>query len=87
MDLYAYTNVVRCQAFQLMLSDKTKAWYRTLKSNTISSFSEFGKLFLSLLDKRRKQKTMAYMLTLQQGRDEFLKDLFNIFNLKKIKVT
>lgn len=65
MDLYACTNAIKCRAFQLTLIDKARAWYHILKPNTINSFMEFGKLFLSrFLTKRKKLKILTHLLIL-----------------------
>lgn len=41
MDLYTYTDTIRCRAFQLTLSDKARAWYHKLKPNKINSLPKF----------------------------------------------
>lgn len=71
MDLNTYTNVVRCCAFQLVLIDKVRVWYHTLKSSTIYSFIQFGRHFLSYFSaKRRRKKNLAHLLALHQGNEE-----------------
>lgn len=87
MDFYAYSDVIKCQTFQLTLTDKTRVRYQTLKPSTISSFIKFGKHFLAqLFAKRRRPKKLAHMITLQHDKDESLKYLYNRFNIGKIQV-
>jgi hypothetical protein len=72
---------VACRAFPLTLSGNARDWYRRLPSKSIQNFDEFGKIFLTqFMAGIVRRKPAGILMSVQQGRDESLKEFLQRFN-------
>jgi len=62
-------------------------WFRRLPLGLVDSFEELGREFLGqFMVARVPKKPSGYLLTLQQGSSETLKDFMACFNSKRMTV-
>ena len=62
-----------------------KDWFEGLDPKSVDSFKTLGWLFLTqFLAMQKRRKNSAYMLCLQQGKDESLKDYMLRFNWEEL---
>jgi hypothetical protein len=65
----------------LTLKTVAKDWFEGLDPKFVDNFKTLGCLFLVV---RKFKKNLAYLLSLQQGKDKLLKDYMLRFNREKL---
>jgi hypothetical protein len=85
MDLHGTLGEVVCRAFPLTLLGRARDWYRRLPSRSVSSFDDFGKMFLTqFMAGIVRKKPGGSLMSLHQGCDESLKDFLLRFNQERL---
>jgi hypothetical protein len=85
IDLHRTLKKVACRAFPLSLSGNARDWFRKLSPNSISNFDELSKMFLmQFMAGRVRRKPSGSLMSLHQGPDESLKNLFMSFNQARL---
>jgi hypothetical protein len=85
LELQGTPDEVSCRAFPLTLSGNAKDWYRRLPPKSIRNFDEFGKMFLTqFMAGIVRRKPAGTLMSLQQGRDESLKEFLQRFNQARL---
>ncbi|XP_077212778.1 uncharacterized protein LOC143847866 [Tasmannia lanceolata] len=88
MEFKGANDITKCGAFSSYLKRGANSWYGRLKSNSISSFRELGREFVTYFANSRPQKKPADSLfTLRQGKEETLRSFIGRFRaeLSQIK--
>ncbi|XP_057976092.1 uncharacterized protein LOC131163517 [Malania oleifera] len=76
-----------CRAFATTLKGTARDWYRTLRPESIGSFSDMEQLFTShFLSSRRVAKTTGHLMSMAQGEHETLKDFMHRFNTATLEI-
>jgi hypothetical protein len=76
---------VACRAFPLPLSGNARDWYRRLPPKFIQNFDEFGKMFITqFMVGIVRRKPAGTLMSIQQRRDESLKEFLQRFNQAKL---
>jgi len=76
---------VACRAFPLTLSGNARDWYRRLPLKSIQNFDEFGKMFITqFMAGIVRRKPAGTLISIQQGRDESLKEFLQRFNQARL---
>ena len=65
--LHGTPDEIACIAFLLTLREVAKNWFTGLPSKSVGTFKELGRLAT-----RKRKKSVTYLLTLCQGKDETL---------------
>ncbi|XP_058111138.1 uncharacterized protein LOC131254150 [Magnolia sinica] len=87
MQIHTTTDVMMCRGFSITLTGSARSWYRQLKPNSISSFADLSRLFLTqFISGKRSQKPNTHLLTIKQGPKESLKDYIARFNKEVLQV-
>jgi hypothetical protein len=81
--LHGTLDEIACRAFPLTLKTLAKDWFEGLDPKFVDNFKTLGCLFLVV---RKFKKNLAYLLSLQQGKDKLLKDYMLRFNREKLTV-
>ncbi|XP_043702532.1 uncharacterized protein LOC122652752 [Telopea speciosissima] len=80
-------NVVSCRSFPTSLKGPTVLWFTKLKPNSIRSFIELARAFVSRFLSSVKQKKMAAnLLTVKQRPDESIWDYISRFNGEALEI-
>jgi hypothetical protein len=86
IDLHATTDEIACRAFPLTLEGSAQEWFGGLPANSIDSFEDLAKTFLTqFLASKKRKNTLQYMLALRQGETESLKDYLQRFNKERVE--
>lgn len=73
--LHTTPDEVACQAFPLTLSGNARKWFQGLASDSVDTFKDLARIFLTqFLGSRERKKPSGYLLTLHQREGESLKD-------------
>jgi hypothetical protein len=84
VSLHKTPDAVACRAFPLTLSGKARDWLRILPPRSINNFDVLGRKFLAqFVSGRARRKPRGYLLSVQQGPNESLKDYLWRFNQEK----
>ncbi|XP_043704763.1 uncharacterized protein LOC122654638 [Telopea speciosissima] len=87
MIVYGGSDVVSCRSFPTSLKGLAALWFAKLKPNSIRSFTELAKAFVSCFQSSVKQKkTAANLLAVKQCSDESIRDYIAFFNAKSLKI-
>jgi len=85
LELQATPDEVACRAFLLTLSGNARDWYRRLPPKSIQNFDEFGKMFITqFMAGIVRKKPAGTLMSIQQGRDESLKEFLQRFNQARL---
>jgi len=85
VSLHKTPDAVACRAFPLTLSGKARDWLRNLAPRSIDCFDTLGRKFLAqFVSGRARRKPRGYLLSVQQGPNESLKDYLWRFNQEKL---
>jgi hypothetical protein len=77
IDLHATSDEIACRAFPLTLEGSAQEWFGGLPANSIDSFEDLAKIFLTqFLASKKHKNTLQYMLALKQREIEPLKIIF-----------
>ncbi|XP_077232525.1 uncharacterized protein LOC143869850 [Tasmannia lanceolata] len=88
MEFKGANDTVMCRSFLSYLKRGANSWYGRLKPNSISSFRELGREFVTYFANSRLQKKHAdALLALRQGKEETLRSFIGRFRaeLSQIK--
>ncbi|XP_057964059.1 uncharacterized protein LOC131155144 [Malania oleifera] len=87
MQLQGALDAIMCRAFATTLKGIARDWYRTLRLESIGSFSDMEQLFTGhFLSSRRVAKTTGHLISMAQGEQETLKDFIHRFNTATLKI-
>ncbi|XP_043692957.1 uncharacterized protein LOC122643399 [Telopea speciosissima] len=87
MTVYGGSDVVSCRSFPTSLKGPAALWFTKLKPNSIRSFTEQAKAFVSRFQSSMKQKkTAANLLAVKQRSDESIRDYITCFNTKSLEI-
>ncbi|XP_043692854.1 uncharacterized protein LOC122643282 [Telopea speciosissima] len=87
MTVYGGSDVVSCRSFPTSLKGPAALWFAKLKPNSIRSFTELAKAFVSHFQSSVKQKkTTANLLAIKQRSDESIRDYIAHFNAKRLEI-
>ncbi|XP_058113308.1 uncharacterized protein LOC131256421 [Magnolia sinica] len=76
-----------CRGFSITLTRSAQSWYRQLKPNSVGSFAELNKLFLTqFISGKKSRKPTSHLFTIKQGPKESLKDFIARFNEEALQV-
>ena len=85
--LQPINDAVKCRAFPQTLGGMAQRWYSRLPPNSIGSFKELSKAFISqFISGRVHEKSSASLMNLEQGKNESLRDYLNRFTKEALKV-
>ncbi|XP_058075987.1 uncharacterized protein LOC131224695 [Magnolia sinica] len=75
------------RGFSITLTVSARSWYRQLKPNSIGSFVELSRLFLTqFISGKKSRKSNTHMFTIKQEPKESLKDYITRFNEEALQV-
>ncbi|XP_043705426.1 uncharacterized protein LOC122655286 [Telopea speciosissima] len=81
------SDVVSCRSFPTSLKGPAELWFAKLKPNSIRSFTELAKAFMSCFHSSVKQKkTATNLLAVKQRPDESIRDYITCFNGEALKI-
>ncbi|XP_058075663.1 uncharacterized protein LOC131224131 [Magnolia sinica] len=81
MQIQTATDAMMCRGFSITLTGSAQSWYRQLKPNSISSFVELSRLFLTqFISGKRSRKRNTHLFAIKQEPKESLKDYIAYFN-------
>ncbi|XP_058104886.1 uncharacterized protein LOC131254327 [Magnolia sinica] len=81
------TDAMMCKGFSITLIGSTRIWYHQLKPNSIGSFVELSRLFLTqFISGKKSRKPNTHLFTIKQGPKESLKDYIARFNKEALQV-
>ncbi|XP_058084553.1 uncharacterized protein LOC131232336 [Magnolia sinica] len=81
------TDAMMCRGFSITLIGFARSWYRQLKPNFISSFTELSRLFLTqFISGKKSRKPNTHLFTIKQELKESLKDYIARFNEEALQV-
>ncbi|XP_059434176.1 uncharacterized protein LOC132167275 [Corylus avellana] len=87
LTLHAIPDEIASRAFLTTLSGNTREWFRSLAPNSVATFEDLARIFLThFLGSRERKKPSRYLLTLHQREGESLKEFMIRFNTEKLKV-
>ncbi|XP_043717581.1 uncharacterized protein LOC122665491 [Telopea speciosissima] len=87
MIVYDGSNVVSCHSFPTSLKGPTVLWFAKLKLNSIRSFTELARAFVSRFQSSVKQKKMAVnLLAMKKWPDESIRDYITHFNGEALEI-
>ncbi|XP_057965281.1 uncharacterized protein LOC131155852 [Malania oleifera] len=87
MQLQGTLNVIMCRTFVATLKGNAKDWYQTLRLGSIGSFSEMEQHFIShFLSSWRIVKTLAHLMSMEQGERETLKKFMHLFITTTVEI-
>jgi hypothetical protein len=85
--LHGTPDEIACRAFPPTLDGVAKDWFGELEPKSIDDFKTLRHLFLTqFLAVRKDKKNPACLLSIQQGKNESLKDYMQRFNREKLYV-
>ncbi|KAK1378105.1 hypothetical protein POM88_024849 [Heracleum sosnowskyi] len=80
-------DAIKCRAFPQTLAGMAQRWYSRLPPNSIGSLKELNKAFINqFVSGRVHEKSSASLMTIQQGKNEALRDYINRFTREALKV-
>ncbi|XP_058075684.1 uncharacterized protein LOC131224158 [Magnolia sinica] len=87
MQIQTATDAMMCRWFSITLTGSAQSWYRQLRPNSINSFVELSRLYLTqFISGKRSQKPNTHMFAIKQEPKESLKDYIAHFNEKALLI-
>ncbi|XP_043693134.1 uncharacterized protein LOC122643585 [Telopea speciosissima] len=87
MTVYGGSDVVSCHSFPTSLKGPAALWFAKLKPNSIQSFTELAKAFVSRFQSSvKKKKTATNLLAVKQRSDESIRDYITRFNAESLEI-
>ncbi|XP_058080718.1 uncharacterized protein LOC131228893 [Magnolia sinica] len=87
MQIQIGTDAMMCRGFSITLTGSARSWYWQLKPNSVSSFVELSRLFLTqFISGKKSWKPTTHLFTIKQGPKELLKDFIARFNEEALQV-
>ncbi|XP_043721011.1 uncharacterized protein LOC122668525 [Telopea speciosissima] len=87
MTVYGGSDIVSCCSFPTSLKGPAVLWFAKLKPNSIRSFTELAKAFVSHFQSSVKQKkTATNLLAIKQHSDESIRDYIARFNVECLEI-
>ncbi|XP_058111548.1 uncharacterized protein LOC131254861 [Magnolia sinica] len=87
MQIQTTMDVMICRGFLITLIGSTQSWYCQLKPNSIGSFTELSRLFLTqFISGKKSQKPNTHLFTIKQEPKESLKKYIARFNKEALQV-
>ncbi|XP_058103524.1 uncharacterized protein LOC131247101 [Magnolia sinica] len=87
MQIQIATNAMMCRGFSITLTGSARSWYSQLKPNSIGSFAELSRLFLTqFISGKKSRKLNTHLFTSKQEPKESLKDYIARFNEEALQV-
>ncbi|XP_059455075.1 uncharacterized protein LOC132185298 [Corylus avellana] len=87
LTLHVIPDEIACKAFPTTLSENPREWFRSLTPNSVGTFEDLARIFLThFLGSRERKKPSEYLLMLHQREGESLKEFMIRFNAEKLKV-
>ncbi|XP_058099793.1 uncharacterized protein LOC131244163 [Magnolia sinica] len=87
MQIQTSTDAMMCRGFSITLTGSTQSWYRQLKPNSIGSFADLSRLFLTqFISGKKSRKPNTHLFTIKQEPKESLKDYITRFNEEALEV-
>ncbi|XP_043700130.1 uncharacterized protein LOC122650819 [Telopea speciosissima] len=87
MTVYGQSDIVSCRSFPTSLKGPAALWFEKLKPNSIRSFTELAKAFVSRFQSSVKQKkTATNLLAVKQRSDESIRDYIARFNAESLEI-
>ena len=81
------TDAIKCRAFPQTLGGMAQRWYSRLPPNSVGSFKDLSKAFISqFISGKTHEKSSASLMNIEQGRNETLRDYLNRFTKEALKV-
>ena len=76
-----------CRAFLTTVKGPARVWFSKIPSNSVSSFEELSKLFVSnFIGGQRHKCSSSNLLTIEQGENESLRLFITHFNREVLSV-
>ncbi|XP_043717606.1 uncharacterized protein LOC122665520 [Telopea speciosissima] len=87
MTMYGGSDVLSCRSFPTSLKGPAVLWFGKLKPNSIRSFTELARTFVSRFQSSSKQKKIAAnLLAVKQRPDESIRDYITRFNGESLEI-
>ncbi|XP_058106283.1 uncharacterized protein LOC131249490 [Magnolia sinica] len=87
MQIQTATDAMMCRGFSITLTGSAWCWYHQLKPNSIGSFVELSRSFLTqFISGKKSRKPNTHLFTIKQELKESLKDYIARFNEKALQV-
>ena len=87
MHLQGVLDKIMCRVFPTTLKGPTRVWFNKLPPNTITSFQELSKLFVSnFVGGQRPKRSSFSLLNIEQGENESLSTFISRFNKEALLV-
>ncbi|XP_058075823.1 uncharacterized protein LOC131224321 [Magnolia sinica] len=81
MQIQMITDAMMCREIFITLTGSARSWYQQLKPNSISSFVELSRLFLTqFISGKRSRNPNTHLFAIKQEPKESLKDYISRFN-------
>ena len=81
MHILQVSSLVRCRCFAVTLTTTTKKWFRQIKPETVTSWTQLSGLFMCQFQGVRKYATpLSCLASIKQGLSETLKVYVRRFN-------
>ncbi|XP_058076414.1 uncharacterized protein LOC131225002 [Magnolia sinica] len=87
MQIQTATDAMMCRGFSITFTGSARSWYWQLKPNSVGSFAELSKLFLTqFISGKKCQKPTTHLFTIKQEPKKSLKDFIARFNEEALQV-
>ena len=87
MHLQGVPDKIMCRAFLTTVKGPARVWFSKIPSNSVSSFEELSKLFVSnFIGGQRHKCSSSSLLTIEQGENESLRSFITHFNREVLSV-
>jgi hypothetical protein len=87
MHLQAVPDAIMCRAFPIALRGAARMWFNKFAPNTISTFKELSRHFVSyFIAGQRYRRPATYLLNIKQAKGETLREFTTRFNKESMQV-
>ncbi|XP_010667003.1 uncharacterized protein LOC104884108 [Beta vulgaris subsp. vulgaris] len=87
MFLYTQVDAIWCKVFLSTLTGMAQTWFKSLKPDSISSFSQLSSTFSThFVSNRRRERTTGELLSIKQGENESMRDYIGRFNVEAVSI-
>ncbi|XP_043710435.1 uncharacterized protein LOC122659389 [Telopea speciosissima] len=87
MTMYGEMEIMSCRAFPSSLRGETTSWFSWMPPNSITSFAQLYRVFVTYFQSSMKhKKTMVNLLSLKQRPDESIRAFVSHFNKESLDI-
>ncbi|XP_021625024.1 uncharacterized protein LOC110624217 [Manihot esculenta] len=87
MELQTLLDTLMCKFFPMTPTGSAKAWFNSLEAGSINNFGDLANVFISrFIAGVPAEKKTSYLETVQQRRNEFLREYVARFNSEALQI-